>query len=104
MACVFHKIGWLNQNGTINDSIRTRYDEIPGVSSNIIKCLSYKNTSPEKKKKKKRNEKISDLKIGLEVLPSVEVVEKLKCISFMINYGLDNCLEEILKSKNKTIG
>ena len=76
MICMFYKKDWLNQNGTLNNSIRSRYDEIPGVSKNINKCL---------------------------VLPSMELFEKLQCIGFMINNGLDHCLEKVLKSKNKTI-
>ena len=102
MICMFYKKDWLNQNGTLNNSIRSRYDEIPGVSENINKCLvldPFKNQSKTERNINKR------LKlIGLEVVfPSMEIFEKLQCISFMINSGLDHCLETVLKSKNKAI-
>ena len=103
MVCIFYKKGWLNQNGTLNNSIRSRYDEIPGVSKNINKCLvldPVKNQSKTEKNSNKRLKLIDDLEV---VFPSRELFEKLQCISFMINNGLDHCLETILKSKNKTI-
>ena len=99
MACVFYKKDWLNKNGTINDSIRTKYDEIPGVSRNISKCLNSNLTEGEKGNQMKKT--VSDLKIGLEHLPSIELMEKLRCASFMINNGLDSCLEVNEKSRNK---
>ena len=54
MVCALHRKGWLNQNGTLNDSIKMRYDEIPGVSENINRCL------------------------GIDL--SLDLVEKLRCI------------------------
>ena len=98
MACVFYKKDWLNKNGTINDSIRTKYDEIPGVSRSISKCLNSNLTEGGKGNQMKKT--VSDLKIGLEHLPSIELMEQLRCASFMINNGLDSCLEVNEKSKN----
>merc|ERR1712227_352150 len=51
-----------------------RYDEIPGVSENINRCLRLD--------------------------PSFELVEKLRCISVMINDGLDKCTEQLYKTRN----
>ena len=101
MACVFYKKDWLNKNGTLNDSIKTKYDEIPGVSKNISKCLSSKPLTKGGKRGKRIEKKVSNLKIGLELLPSIELMEQLRCASFMINNGLDSCLEVNEKSKNK---
>ena len=103
MACVFYKKGWLNENGTLNDSIRIRYDEIQGVSKNINKCLSSNFSLNEKRLKKKRNDDITGLGIGLKVLPPSELLKQLQCITFKINAGLDSCIEKILKSRDKLI-
>ena len=58
MACALYKKGWLNQNGTLDDSIKMRYDEIPGVSENINRCLG----------------------LDFDVSPLVQLVEVLRCI------------------------
>ena len=67
MACALHRKGWLNQSGTLNDSIKMRYDDIPGVSENINRCL------------------ISDL--------SFELVEQLRCIREAFKTQTWCCLE-----------
>ena len=54
-ACTFLKKGWINSDGTINEDVKTRYNEISEMSENINKCFS----NSEKKKARSRNMKKS---------------------------------------------
>jgi len=54
-ACTFLKKGWINSDGTINEDVKTRYNEISGMYENINKCF----LNSEKKKARSRNMKKS---------------------------------------------
>ena len=38
-ACVLRRKGWINKDGSINENIRTKYDEMNHVSDEINECL-----------------------------------------------------------------
>ena len=50
-ACKFSRKGWINSDGTINEDVKKRYNEISGMGESINKCFS----NSEKKKAKSRN-------------------------------------------------
>ena len=39
-ACDLRRKGWINIDGSVNESIRTKYDEIEGLSDQINDCLN----------------------------------------------------------------
>ena len=59
-ACTFLKKGWINSDGTINEDVKTKYNEISGMSENINKCFS----NSEKKKARSKSMKKSMKGIG----------------------------------------
>jgi len=59
-ACTFLKKGWINSDGSINEDVKTKYNEISGMSENINKCFS----NSEKKKARSRSMKKSMKGIG----------------------------------------
>ena len=38
-ACMLRKKDWINKDATVNEAIKTRYDELEGASSKISICL-----------------------------------------------------------------
>lgn len=38
-ACDLRRKGWINKDGSINQDIRTKYNDISGVSDEINECL-----------------------------------------------------------------
>ena len=38
-ACDMRRKGWINKDGSVNEDIRTKYDDISGVSDQIDECL-----------------------------------------------------------------
>ena len=45
-ACKYKMMGWLKEDASINDEVKTKYDALDGASENIAKCLQ-----PKSKKK-----------------------------------------------------
>ena len=43
-ACEYKMIGWLNEDASINEEVKTKYDALDGVSEDIAECLQEKNT------------------------------------------------------------
>ena len=54
-ACQFSRKGWINSDGTIIEDVKTRYNEISGMSESINECFS----NSEKKKTRSKNKKKS---------------------------------------------
>ena len=56
-ACQFLRKCWINSNGTINEDIKTRYNEISGMSKSISECFpnsEKKNAMPRNTKKTRK--------------------------------------------------
>ena len=54
--------GWINSNGTINEDIKTRYNEISGLSESISECFSKSKYKNYVKKMSKHKEEIQSKK------------------------------------------
>ena len=54
-ACKLLRKGWINSDGTINEDVKKRYNEISGMSESINICFS----NSEKKKARSRNKQKS---------------------------------------------
>lgn len=59
-ACQFLRKGWINSDGTINEDIKTRYNEISGMSKSVSECFP----TSDKKKATARNAKKATKRMG----------------------------------------
>ena len=81
-ACKLRKKDWINKDGTVNEAIKTRYDELEGASAKISSCLGssaerarlvelrqisrkFEDKSPNGKKRMKRSAKENDREVCL---------------------------------------